>query len=39
MYFLSGKTVIVNPQVSVQKVVITGVKVFIIEDIMPGFVA
>jgi len=39
MYFLSGKTVIVDPQVSIQKVVITGVKVFIIEDIIPGFAA
>jgi hypothetical protein len=39
MYFLSGKTVIEDPQVSIQKFVITGVKVIIIEDIMPGFVA
>jgi hypothetical protein len=39
MYFLSGKTVIVDPQVSIQKAVITGVKVFITEDIMPRFVA
>jgi hypothetical protein len=30
---------IVDSQVSIQKVVITGVKVFSIEDIMPGFVA
>jgi len=39
MYFLGGKTVIVDPQISIQKAVITGVKVFIIEVIIPGFLA
>jgi hypothetical protein len=36
---LSGKTVIVDLQVGIQEVGITAVKVFITEDIMPGFVA
>jgi hypothetical protein len=39
MYFLSGKTIIVDLQVGTQKVGITAVKVFITEGIMPGFVA
>jgi hypothetical protein len=39
MYFLSGKNVIVDPQVGIQKVGITAIKVFITEDIMPGHVA